>query len=73
MLDSRRQFRVLYRSFLLRLVDLELLSAHGDVANLLAQVGGLLAALSFVFAIDIVPRFILSMPPPDHLPLAAWG
>src|SRR5262245_19668824 len=72
-LDSLRQFRVLYRSFLLRLVDLELLSAHGDVANLLAQFGGLLAALSFVFAISIVPQYGLSTLTADQLALAAWG
>ena len=71
--DPRCQFRVLYRSFLLRLVDLELLSAHGDIANLLAQFGGLLAALSLVFAIYIVPQYMLSTLSLDQMALAAWG
>ena len=34
MLDTRRQFRVLYRDFLARIVDLELVSAGGAYARL---------------------------------------
>lgn len=34
---DRRQFRVLYRMFLLRFVDSELLSAHGEIHKLLSQ------------------------------------
>jgi hypothetical protein len=43
-MDSRLQFRVLYRQFLFRLVDLEVLSgsARGDSSELLAQLGALL-------------------------------
>src|SRR5216683_6182233 len=43
------QFRVLYRQFLFRLVDLEMLSARGDVSKLLGQLAAMLAAFSFVF------------------------
>jgi len=47
MLDTRRQFRVLYRDFLARTVDLELVSAGGEIQKLLAQFAALLAAFSF--------------------------
>jgi hypothetical protein len=43
------QFRVLLRVFLLRVVDLELLSEHGDSTRLLGQFAALLAAVSFLF------------------------
>src|SRR6266852_3671287 len=46
------QFRVLYREFLFRMVDLELLSAHaeGDVSRLLGQFGALLVFCSMLFS-----------------------
>jgi hypothetical protein len=34
---KNRQFRVLYREFLFRIVDLELLAQQGDITKLLAQ------------------------------------
>lgn len=43
-------FRVLYREFLFRMVDLELLPAHGDTTKLLGQFAGLLLFISFVLA-----------------------
>jgi hypothetical protein len=43
-------FRVLYREFLFRMVDLELLSAHGDVSKLLGQFAGLLLFISLNLA-----------------------
>ncbi len=45
---TQLQFRILYREFLFRLVDLELLSpdAQGDANKLLGRIGGLLAFLS---------------------------
>jgi hypothetical protein len=49
-----RQFRVLYRVFLLRVVDLELLSADGDPTRLLGQFAALLAAISFLFCTPLV-------------------
>ena len=50
---NRVQFRVLYREFLFRIVDLELLSAHaeGDSRTLLGQFASLLVFCSVVLAI----------------------
>jgi hypothetical protein len=47
------QFRVLYRQFLFRMVDLELLSAHaqGDVNKLFGQFASLLILLSLWFSV----------------------
>ena len=39
---NRQQFRVLYREFLFRMVDLEVLSAQGDIKQLLGQFGSIL-------------------------------
>ncbi len=51
---ERRQFRVLYRVFLLRVVDLELLSADGEITKLLGQFAALLAAISFLFTAPLI-------------------
>jgi hypothetical protein len=59
-----RQFAILYRDFLFRMVDLELISARGGVENLLGQLAALLAAFSFVLAL-----FLVSGPTSS----AAWG
>ncbi len=47
------QFRVLYREFLFRMVDLELLSTHaqGDMSKLFGQFAALLVFLSIVFSL----------------------
>jgi hypothetical protein len=47
---TRRQFRVLYREFLFRMVDLELLSAHalGDSNKLLGRFASLLIFFSLL-------------------------
>jgi hypothetical protein len=47
-------FRVLYREFLSRVVDLEMLSLQGDIAKLLGQFASLLCFLSIVFSLPIV-------------------
>jgi hypothetical protein len=39
---NREQFHVLYREFLFRMVDLEVLSAEGDIKQLLGQFGSIL-------------------------------
>jgi hypothetical protein len=65
--DERRQFRVLYRDFLLRLVDLELLSAGGDVQKLLGQFGAMLAAFGFTITIFTFPALARSGLPFDKL------
>ena len=48
------QYRVLYRVFLLRIVDLELLSADGDPMRLLGQFAALFAAISFLFCLPLM-------------------
>jgi CubicO group peptidase (beta-lactamase class C family) len=50
---KKRQFRVLYREFLFRIVDLELLSAHaeGDSRTLLGQFASLLVFFSLILAL----------------------
>jgi hypothetical protein len=48
------QFRVLYRVFLLRVVDLELLSSDGDTTKLLGQFVALFAAISFMFTAPLI-------------------
>src|SRR5580658_1517786 len=50
---KKLQFRVLYREFLFRIVDLELLSAHaeGDSRTLLGQFASLLIFFSLILAL----------------------
>lgn len=48
------QFPVLYRVFLLRVVDLELLSPESDVVKLLGQFAAVLAAISFLFTAPLI-------------------
>ena len=50
---NKLQFRVLYREFLFRMVDLELLSAHalGDSQKLLGQFASLLITMSILLAL----------------------
>ncbi len=71
--EERRQFRVLYRDFLSRMVDLEILSTGGDVQKLLVQFAAMLAAFSFTYAVASVPRYVQSTLPQDQLLVAAWS
>lgn len=50
---SESPFKILYRQFVFRLVDVELLSANalGDAKKLLGQVAALLIAISLIFSI----------------------
>ena len=50
---EKLQFRVLYREFLFRMVDLELLSAHalGDSNKLLGQFAALLIFFSILLSV----------------------
>jgi hypothetical protein len=71
---TKLQFRVLYREFLFRMVDLELLSAHaqGDMSKLFGQFASLLIFLSMLFA-GVGLGFAGSarrLPPPARLMLA---
>ncbi len=54
--SERQQFGVLYRDFLYRLIDVELLSAAGDVQKLLGQFAALLAAFSFTITVFTFPK-----------------
>ncbi len=65
---TRLQFRVLFREFLFRMVDLELLAPHGDIKQLLIQFAALLTFLSFLAA--IVGLFFGASAIPAHLVLA---
>jgi hypothetical protein len=47
----RLQFRVLYHVFLLRVVDLELMSASGDPTRLLGQFAMIFSSVSLLFAL----------------------
>lgn len=47
----RPQFRTLYRVFLLRVVDLELLSADGDPTKLIGQFATIFVTLSLFFTL----------------------
>jgi len=58
--SERQQFRVLYRDFLFRLVDVELLSAAGDVPKLLGQFGAALAAFSLTISLVTFPALARS-------------
>jgi hypothetical protein len=62
------QFRVLYRQFLLRVVDLEALSAQADVVGFLGQFAGVLIMVSIIHFVSAA-MFLLSMPwrIEDHL------
>lgn len=71
---TKLQFRVLYRQFLFRAVDLELLSgsAQGDISKLLGQFASLLVFFSFLIALSAMGLGANNMPPPQRL-AASWG
>jgi hypothetical protein len=48
------QFRVLYRVFLLRVVDLEIMSADGDPTKLLGQLASIFATASMVLCLPLI-------------------
>src|SRR5215471_10618444 len=72
-LDTNRQFRVLYRDFLRRMVDLELLSSQGDAMQLAVQFGALLAAFSLVLTIYLLPIYARSPLRGMDLLRTSWG
>jgi hypothetical protein len=51
---QQTQFRVLYRVFLLRVVDLELISADGDPTKLLGQLASIFATMSFFLCAPLI-------------------
>ena len=64
-------FRVLFRNFLFRIVDLDILSGQADVVKLLGQFAALLAALSLMVA-PAAFRIIRSKAPPSEILVSAW-
>jgi hypothetical protein len=69
--QERRQFLVLYRDFLFRIINIEILSPGGEIRRLLIQFTAMLAAFSFVLAIWFVPMMSLSTMPRERLLVAA--
>ncbi len=69
---NTRQFRTLYRQFLFRVVDLELVAPAGDLQKLLGQIAAALIFLSVGFSIGIVGLGNARMAP-ARLAVAAWG
>src|SRR6185312_7413851 len=67
------QFPVLYRGFLTRIIDLDVLSQHGDVSNAIARFASVLAAFSFMFMLGIVPRYLTTAQPRSSLVYALWN
>lgn len=48
------QFRVVYRQFLLRVIDLEALSIQADVTRFLGQFAGVLLMISLIYSIGLI-------------------
>ena len=69
--DERRQFRILYRDLLARMVDLEIISAGGDPGQLFRQGVATLAALSFTFLLVTMTKYWTGSAPAEQLQLAA--
>jgi hypothetical protein len=66
------QFRILYREFLFRMVDLELLSPQGDITKLLGQFAGLLIWISSGLLLGAL-FFDARRIPPNTLMTVLWG
>ena len=66
------QFRVLYRQFLFRMVDLEILSGDGDVKRILGQFGALLIWMSSVLAFGSILVSPHTMPALSYV-RTTWG
>jgi hypothetical protein len=63
---AKLQLRVLYREFLFRVIDLELLAPQGDISKLLGQFAALLL---FVGLWVLLPAVIMTDGPPSELSL----
>lgn len=71
--EERSQFRVLYRHFLVRMIDPELLPSGGDAKNLLVQFAAMLAAFNLVFTFMSARAYSASTLSRERLLVAAWG
>src|ERR1035441_4367802 len=52
--EQLAQFRILYRIFWLRVIDLEVLSPEGDAERLLGHIAVLLAGISILFTFPVI-------------------
>jgi hypothetical protein len=66
------QFRILFREFLFRMVDLELMSPQGDITKLLGQFAGILIWISSGLALGALFTDIRRIPPQKLLSYL-WG
>jgi len=71
---DKRQFRVLYRQFLFRMVDLEVLSAHaeGDARKLLGRFASLLVFVSVIVAFSVIGFVDPELAPAERLALTMY-
>jgi len=69
---NKLQFRVLYRQFLFRLVDLEWLSTQADTSKLLGQFAAMLVFFSLCIALGSMFFDVRSLPP-DQMLARIWG
>jgi hypothetical protein len=69
---EQAQFRILFREFLLRIVDIDILPSPGDALKLMGQIAALLAAFNALFAMS-VRRFAEMEAPLEKKLAAAWG
>lgn len=70
MVSERHQLGILYRDFLRRIVDLEVLSSQGDVEKLLGQFASVLAAFNFSYLVFSGPKYLMSRVPASQLRIA---
>jgi hypothetical protein len=56
-IEWARQFRLLYRLSLARLVDLEIIASRGDLNGLIARTGGILLGLSLMMVLLVVAPY----------------
>lgn len=68
---ANTQFRVLYRQFLFRVVDLELLSSQGETSKLLGQFAALLVFIGLAFSIGVWSLADAGTSAPQRL-IASW-
>jgi CubicO group peptidase (beta-lactamase class C family) len=69
---SKLQFRVLYREFLFRLVDLEILTSQGDITKLLGQFAALLLFVGLYIMLPVVAGLGSADAVPEIGLLGAW-
>ena len=66
------QFRVLYRQFLLRVIDLESLSIQADIPRFLGQFAGILIMYSVIQALGLLFSFGRDETSPQRLLASIW-